>query len=400
MTVNGRIDAEIDNAVDTCQKLIAAYVAFGDEFKVGESYNVMYGEILDFVNFRIESADTCLSLIEQRKIADSLGLSRSILENYLLLKLICQGTKFFQLQTFENLTEGQFKAKLRQIQTRVEAERAAGETACIDIRAYPRARRHIMYVFEGLKDKELPGFTIPIHYFQFKEFQPETMRLKDENYFVYYEDPEDLKKARKAQEQEETFRYRHYLSYDALLECLSLNGLSDKAIQARIDAHYTFLGKFLHPTYEAARELHERSNFHDGKPGVGMQQEYTKAAVLLAALYVCHMLADVLDEVSLLFESAPATYISEPGTSAMRESARDARDRFPYFWFIYNEPSLYDKFVYAIHHVSEEDLAEHGGYMGIPAEHIPFNQHIYGQLESALNGWSNTKCGVYRSPLS
>ena len=43
-------------------------------------------------------------------------------------------------------------------------------------------------------------------------------------------------------------------------DCLELNGLADDPLQARIEAHYTFLSKFLHPTHNAARDLHEHAN--------------------------------------------------------------------------------------------------------------------------------------------
>jgi hypothetical protein len=128
--------------------------------------------------------------------------------------------------------------------------------------------------------------------------QPEAMRLNAERYFVYYETPPEVMKAQAKHREGETYRYRHYLSYDALLECLALNHLASDAEQARIDAHYTFLGKFLHPTHEAPREFHDRSNVHDGQPRIGMQTRYSKAAVLLAHVYVIHLIADILDEVA------------------------------------------------------------------------------------------------------
>lgn len=50
---------------------------------------------------------------------------------------------------------------------------------------YPRAKRHLMYVYEGFQAKDQPGFVIPWHFFQFQEFRPELMRLKDDDYFRY-----------------------------------------------------------------------------------------------------------------------------------------------------------------------------------------------------------------------
>jgi hypothetical protein len=54
------------------------YVSWGGTISYGETYYVLYGDMLDFVNFRMETADSCLLMIERRKIADSLGLSREL----------------------------------------------------------------------------------------------------------------------------------------------------------------------------------------------------------------------------------------------------------------------------------------------------------------------------------
>src|SRR2546421_402915 len=71
----------------------------------------------------------------------------------------------------------------------LEKEQKAGTTSCLAVKKYPRAKRHLMYIFEGLKDESEPGFMIPLHYFAFQDFYPETMRLKDEDYFDYYPPP-------------------------------------------------------------------------------------------------------------------------------------------------------------------------------------------------------------------
>lgn len=401
MNYDERMHQEIVTAITNAESMLAAYAGFGKQYRTGETANTLYWDILDFVNFRMETADSCLRLVQIGRPADALGLCRSLLENYLLLKLLCRGTKYFDMVPFDNLNDRQWKAKVEEVQAEHAEKLASGETDIIEIRKYPRRGRRLMYIREGLKDaSRTDGFMIPIHYFHFRDFQPETMRLKDEDYFVYYEPPEDLQAARKEHMAQASFRYRYYLSYDALLACLELCGLSDSAVQARIDAHYTFLGKFLHPTHDAARDLHRNSNVHTGKTGVGLEQPYDPAAILLAAVYVCHILADILDEVALLFETAPSDYISEPGTSDIRAAASQARQRFPYFWFVYNEPTLYDKFDYAVHHVTDEELEVWGGYTGVPSERVKFNQHIYGQFSSALQGWSNRRIGVYTSPLA
>jgi hypothetical protein len=394
---------EITKAGSLARAMISEYVGWRDKIAYNkETTHGMYMETLDFVNFRVETADSCLLLIENRRIADALGLCRALLENHLLFMLMCRGTKFFRWRDLSNLTEGDFKKVLAAEQADLQQAQTDGKTTCLAVERYPRAKRHLMYVFEGLNspDADVPSFRIPAHYFHFREFHPETMRLKDENYFQYYEPTPEAKKADKKHRMDQETRYRFYLSYDSLLTCLELNGLANDALQDRIEAHYTFLGKFLHPTHNAARDLHEHANVHNGWTQIGMDQQYTQTAVLLACLYVCYLLAAILDEAASLFEQAPAEYMTDPGTTALRSATARVSAEFPYFWFLFNDPPLYDRFAYCSTHASTEELAEWGGYANVPFDRVPFSRYIYDHLKHALGGWSNSRCGVYRSPLA
>jgi hypothetical protein len=392
---------EITRAKQMARAMIDEYVAWRGNITYGDELHAMYMDTLDFVNFRVETADSCLLLIENGRIADALGLSRSLFENYLLLMLMCRGTKFFQWQNLSNLSEGEFKKALAVKQAELQQLQADGKTPCLAVERYPRAKRHLMYVFEGFNspDPDLPGFRIPAHYFHFREFFPETMRLKDENYFQYYEPAPEMKKADRKHRLDQEARYRFYLSYDSLLQCLELNDLADDALHARIEAHYTFLGKFLHPTHNAARDLHNNSNVHDGQTRIGMGQAYADTAVLLACIYICYILAAILDEVADLFERAPPKYMADPGTTDLRAATAPVPAAFPYFWFLFNDPPLYDRFNYCSYHATDDELAEWGGYANVPPERVPFDQHIYSHLQSALGSYRNVRCGEYRSPL-
>lgn len=394
------IDTEVAEVNEHSRNLLRAYQGWGQNIKSGQVDNTLYGDLLDFVNFRFETADTCLLLIEKEKIADALGLCRSILENYMLFMLMCRGHKLFRLQNLEDKTEGDFKSYLRDRQQELEQQQKAGTTNCLAVKKYPRAKRHLMYIFEGLKDESEPGFMIPLHYFEFRDFYPETMRLTDEDYFEYHPSPASVAKAQKEHQQNLTFMYRHYLSYDALIQCLELNGIADKKAQAKIEAHYTFLGKYLHPTHDAARSLRQRNNWHSRQTILGFDHPYEKAAILLASLYVCFLITGILEEIAGVLENAPERYISDAGTTKLRSLISQTEQRFTYFWFIFNEAPLWDKFNYCIHHVSDEELAAFKHYSNIPSELIPFNMHVYGHLKDALGGWSNLRCGDYVSPLA
>ncbi len=218
---------EIDRASKLARDILSEYVAWYDKIQYGHERHAIYGEVLDFVNFRAETADSCSLLLDNRHVADALGLCRSLLENHLLFMLTCRGTKFFEAAD-THLTGAKFKQELQDKQAQVEQLRKDGKTPCLGVEAYPRRKGFLMYIYEGWNspDPELPGFRIPHHYFQFRQFNPEIHRLKDENYFRYYEPTHQQEAADKKQRLEQEDRYRFYLSYDALLQCLELNGLA------------------------------------------------------------------------------------------------------------------------------------------------------------------------------
>lgn len=391
------VELEVARVISSCRAMFEEYSAWNEKRVHGETLSTMYGDVFEFVNLRMETAESCLLLLENGKVADSLGLSRSLLEHYLLFVLMCRGNKYFQLVDVsgEGLTEGQFKARLREEQQKIAELRAEGKTECLEVRNYRRAKRRLMYVFEGLKDKDDPDVVIPLHFFQYQNFRPDIMRLKDENYFQYYENEVEVKKVLRDNQDGEAWRYRNYLSYDALLQCLELNDLASPAVMHRIEAHYTFLGGFLHPTNGAARDLHERNNSYNGESGVGIGQSYTARAKLLAALYVCFSMAGLIEEAAALTDRAPRKYYADSGTSDLWSVIRSVPSDFPYFWFLFNDAPLYDRYLYCIHHATVDDLAAWGGYEHVPLDRVPFTQHIYSHFTDCLSGWSNKRWGEY-----
>jgi hypothetical protein len=397
MNTSDPIGNEIRQVSAHSRAMFNEYLDWGGKMKVGEVQQWMYNEIIDFVNFRMETAHTCLQLIESGKIADALGLCRPLLEHYLLLRLMCRGRKYFRLEDKTELTTGDFKKYVAEKQAQLAAE--PDGKPYVAVSKYARLKGCVMYVFEGLAADDDPDFVVPVHYFHFKEFRPEAMRLKSGDYFEYVKPSGDAQKAMAQYQSDATAVYRRYLSYDALLTCLELNGLADQAAMKRIEAHYTFLGQFLHPTADAARALHEDSNYHQGQPIIGMHSPYSPVSVLLTSLYVCCLIAGMLDEVATLIEDAPVKFVAQAGTDELRPLITEVPRRYSYFWFLFNDPPLYDKFQYCSAHVSPEELQNLGHYSNVPNERVPFDQHICEHLKQALSGWSNNKCGVYTSPL-
>ena len=116
------------------------------------------------------------------------------------------------------------------------------------------------------------------------------MRLDNSDYFEFHDPSPDLRKAQKGFRLEALLKYRHFLSYDGMLMCLELNDLVDKQSKLRVEAHYTFLGKFLHPSKDAMRDLHERSNLHHGRPTIAWSMSTRRllgSSIILCMLPAC-----------------------------------------------------------------------------------------------------------------
>lgn len=392
------VDAEIKRVIAYTQQLITAYQTVGDEL----TYNLastFYMDAFGFVNFRVETACSCLLLIENSLVADALGLGRSLFEHYLLFILMCRGRKLIKLEDLSDLSGAQFKAKLKERQAETAKAREEGRAVPLAVEQYEHFKK-IMYVFEGVRDREDPSYTIPIHYFSFQQFRPEVMRLDDQDYFQYYERGPETRQAVKGFRAQAADQYRYYLSYEALLRNLKLNELVTPAGIARIEAHYTFLGKTLHPTHHAAQDLHQTGNVHATRPTVGDGRAYAPESRLLAALYVCYIVHGLLDEVASLLEQAPEIYVKDPGTATLRKEMAKLAAAFPYFWFVFNEPPLYDKFNWCIHHATDEELAAWGHYSRAPGDRISFNQHVFSHFKAGLREGRNTRVGHYPSPIA
>ena len=84
---------------------------------------------------------------------------------------MCRESKYFQLQSRESATPEEFEQYLKGQQAKLEEHRRTSNTGALYIAKYPRAKRHLMYVFEGLSSGD-DGLVIPLHFFRFKEFRP------------------------------------------------------------------------------------------------------------------------------------------------------------------------------------------------------------------------------------
>lgn len=404
--MSNRIEQEVARALESVDRLLVAWTEIGEHQRVGKTHQTMYNDIVEFANLRMETVSTIALLVRSGRVSDALGLTRSLLEHALLLRLMTKGSRYFQVEPEIKRTRQQWRDALSEARAELEDLHDRGEAlSCLSVQRYPgRGRDRRMWVYEGLKNETEPDFIVPVHYFHYNEFRPDVYRLDDDYYFdpvpsSYRSQTRRSARARRKHRDEAGFRYRYFLSYEALLICLSLNQLASAEEVKRIEAHYTFLGQFLHPTNRASRQLHGNSNHYMGGFHVGLPQPYDADARLLAALYAVHLAAMVANEVADMLDAAPRRYLAEAGTSPIRALLDEVEQRFNYFWFVYNDAPLYDRYIYAINEASDEELGKVGGYPSLSTDNIKFDAAILEHLRHTLRSWNNLRVGAYRSPL-
>jgi hypothetical protein len=90
--------------------------------------------------------------------------------------------------------------------------------------------------------------------------------------------------------------------------------------------------------------------------------------------------------------------MTDPGTTSLRAATGRVPAEFPYFWFLSNDPPLYDRFLHCIHHASDNELTQWGGYQNVPPDRVEFHQYIYSHFRDGLREWSNRRVDSCRSP--
>lgn len=394
------IEKEIERIDGLGRELLSLWAKWGDQIEWGREYNTYYGDTIRFVNFRMETVETCLNLVKMGKIPDALGLCRALLENLLLLRLLCAGTKFYRVEELTGAEAARPAEALQQRREELAEAHAKGEQlARLMVDPFPGNARKLLHVFVGYTDETDPDFKIPAHHFVFQNFHPEVMRLNPDDYFDYMDPEESVTAAQKRHRKESAAQHIYYLSYGGLLRSLGLNGIVGEAERLRVEAHYTFLGRFLHPTHDAAQELLFYPNTHNSHTAIGSDQRYASAAVLLASLYATRLAVENVRAVTGLLKGASSKRVQDAHAEDLERLAEQTESSTKYFWLLGDEATLYDKFNWGIHFATDEELVQWGDYEGAPSDRIKFTINVYAHLKDCLGGWSNRRVGRYDPPL-
>jgi hypothetical protein len=385
------LEAEIEFASSGLERLFEEYANLWDKVQIGQIHNLFFDDLAEFVNLRFETLSSAGILLKNGRVADALSLCRTALEGLLLFQVITQGHSHLRLQKFED------KSQLEAAYKKAKELLDTGAASFVSVKKRRRDRLALQYEFKGLNYSEDEPLRIPLHYFLFQEHQPQSHRLKTWDYYSAIPIEGEFLRALNEQHENSKSTYNNYLSYQSLKESLELNHLIDSDMSKRLEAHYTFLGNFVHPTNNAARNLHERNNNHNGGTSIGLPNGYASEAILLGYLYVLNLAHSYIEMLVSLIKTAPGRYIAEFSSIELDELIADQRLRFEYFWFLSSKAPRYDKFRAALLPQLFKKYASN--YLSIPDSQVPFDFRIYERFIQSLGGWSNSSIGTYDSPL-
>jgi hypothetical protein len=385
------LESEISKAAEDLNQILKSYMGLGSQVKTGEVQNTYFDEIFEFVNLRMESIDSARKLLTDSRTSDALTLCRPLFEQYLLFKLMCRGHKYYVLQEFEDRSE--FRDALKYAKSRSSSD----DVPYVRASRYRKKKLTIQYDFDTSSSKNKDSLAISYHYFLYQEQNPMSQNLKTWNYYSAIPIEKDLREALESHHTEAKYKYVTYLSFSSLKDCLKLNNLANARTLPMIDAHYSFLGQFIHPTNRVTRNLHVRSNVYHGSTGIGLPNEYTRESVLFGYIYLINLACGYLDEVLHVLTSAPHKYIKTFPEKTYKDLIFNTLEDYSYFWFLSEKPPAYDKFRIAPGTLANEKNPQ--AFLEVPDEDVLFDYAIYERFIQSLSGWSNFVGFVYESPL-
>lgn len=383
------MDTALEQAKKDIKRLIKTYLKLSSKFEMDTTLSNPYHHLVDFTNARFETIDSCRLLLKSERVSDVLALNRSLLEHYLLFILFCRGRNTFHLVEKKN-------SDMRDKMSRFFGKKL------LSSEPYPYRPNYMALIVGGPElghdatKEEISWFYYSVH----KMFNPEVARLDGYDYFGRNSRNANLRKIYNQLKKHQKSLYQTYLSYDSLLYGLQINDIIDKSVQLRIQAHYTFLGKFLHPTTNPSRVLREMHNNYSNKTVVGSEEPYRRSSVLLSYIYLIKLTAGFLQELTEALDNIKAEYWPKGSSSNVKKLLKELDDRYSYFWFIFNGPSDYDKYMYCQTMMSDDELEKIGkDYRMVEPSIVTFEKDIYKRFSDSLPHRNSGRVGKYISPI-
>ena len=385
--------------IEAIEEILGIYPILKDflinERKVGYEDHSQY---IRWINNQKILLEECLrKLKENYSYASIFPVIREIYENFWFINLAMNGTKHYKY----------FKAKkghdinkiYKKWKNDLETAHKNGDLNDI-LEIHIGGRIRITYKGNRMNvDGKPTNEFIPDYYFLLENYDPiEAYVGKEKRIIEKYLTPPHLfhrfilpnKNLNR-----DYFEFQH-----GIIPHLLLNNLITKKQRQRIIIHYNFLSLLAHPNQIAFREAENNFNFTGNKN----ENLYMDRLVLL---YIGNLTKMLLDSFfKFLIRQEQEKKISSPNKNKLKEindKIKKFEDCTNYFWFIYNKPSTFYKYDYAINkiwrkHIIQKNIKK----MTLPEindNDVPYYNNPLESLKRMNQGWTNGLLGEYKPEL-
>jgi len=339
---------EHGHLVDTIDKLAESIRSLPKDVQWGSSQWAQDMEIFDFIRIQALSMQNAENNAVRGCYRDAYHLIRMVFEGYFILRLVSTCDKYpmrvrIRKAVGDSTPE---EAKTRAVET---AQKHFGGRL---IRTYMEDKNILVCVLRGTSVVDNQGHdtgvVIPFYYRAWHGFRPLEYHLKRKTLqerlptlrFLAGEWASGPKRARNYSEEDYGALYRHFLTFDKVLENLRLNAVLNKKTTTRVLVHYNFLSNFSHTTSDSLSILRNRL-IGQTRPD-GLDVIYDHYLSELALLY--HLLSMHLEHAVRYLRWRRIALKHEGDYRAL---GRQVEDEFGYFWFIFNKPHQHDRYCHA-----------------------------------------------------
>lgn len=342
---------EHGHLINLIDELITAIKKLPDDVEWGESSWAQDMEILNFIRIQALSLQNVKDTTIRGFYRDAYHLLRMVFEAYFVLRLISTCDRYpIRIRIKRKRNDRSLDhAKNRLIQ---EAKKVFGNRL---IKTYMEDSRMLVAILRGIpvvdEQGQDTGVTVPYYYQAWHDFRPVEYHLRRAGLqdkiptlrFLTGEWASAPRRIRKELKKDYGVLYKYFLTFDKILDNLCLNGVLNKKTTTRVLVHYNFLSNFSHSTSDSI-SIVSRRTILDMTPR-GLENVYNHYFSELALLYVCHLLSMHIQQAIyyLRWRSIRLKNIRK----FYQPLCHRVEDDFGYFWFIFNKPHEYDRYVHA-----------------------------------------------------
>lgn len=336
--------------IELVDKLMEAIRKLPEDVKWGDTSWAQDVEILNFVRVQMLSLQNAKENVLGGHYRDAYHLLRMVFEAYFVLRLISTCDKYpLRIEIKRGAQDPSIEhARQRILQKVRQTFKDRLITTYMEGKTLVAVLKGKSVVDQKGQDT---GVKIPYYYQAWHSFRPVEYHLKRSGLqdriptrrFLTGEWASLPRKIKRDLDCDYGSLYKYFLTFDRILENLRLNSILNKKTTTRVLVHYNFFSNFTHSTSDSISIISRRTLTQISSGG--LDNIYDHYLSELGLLYVCHLLSMHLQHAIryLQWRSIGLKHQRKTYESLCRQVNVD----FGYFWFIFNDPHEYDRYVHA-----------------------------------------------------